>query len=141
RHVVVQNLDRQVFPLLTEHCAGLLLHDGTCTVVRIHHLVADLVQAEPPLFVAYIARTPTDCTPSATDLRIAKKCFKRSVFPGIFDSRPKKPCSERTRVVSDGRLELEVSVDQIVFLEAPQAFADLAGAHRADAVDRLEVTL
>src|SRR5262249_31017415 len=49
RHVVVQDLDRQVFPLLTEDCAGLFLHDGACTVVRIHHLVADLVQADPPL--------------------------------------------------------------------------------------------
>src|SRR4029450_7606467 len=44
-----EGLDRHVFPLLSENCAGFLLYNGACTVVRIHHLVADLVQADPPL--------------------------------------------------------------------------------------------
>src|SRR4051794_15688304 len=48
RHVVVEDLDRHVLPLLPEHCAGFFLYNGACTVVRIHHLVADLVQADPP---------------------------------------------------------------------------------------------
>ena len=38
-------------------------------------------------------------------------------------------------------LELEVAVDQIVLLEPPQALADLAGAHRADALDLFELRL
>ncbi len=37
--------------------------------------------------------------------------------------------------------ELEVAVDQIVLLEAPEALADLPGAHGADAVDGLELPL
>ena len=47
RHVVVQDLDRQVLALLTENLALFLLHDRTCSVVWIHHLVADFVQARP----------------------------------------------------------------------------------------------
>src|SRR4029453_17578584 len=49
RHVVVEDLDRHVFPLLSENCAGFLLYNGACTVVRIPPLVAAFVQAAPPL--------------------------------------------------------------------------------------------
>src|SRR5262245_2320430 len=47
-HVVVKDLDRQVFALFTQHLARFLLDDRACSVVRIHHLIADLVQARPP---------------------------------------------------------------------------------------------
>ena len=46
-HLVVVDLDRQVLPLLAEHLALLLLDDRTGPVVRVHHLVADLVQGLP----------------------------------------------------------------------------------------------
>src|SRR5436190_4785959 len=47
RHVVVQDLDRQVLAFLTEHLALFLLYDRACPVVWVHHLVADFVQARP----------------------------------------------------------------------------------------------
>src|SRR5205823_8549805 len=43
RHVVMQDLDREVFALLAQNVLLLALHDRACTVVRVHHLVADLV--------------------------------------------------------------------------------------------------
>jgi hypothetical protein len=46
-HVVVEDLDRQILALLAEHLPQLLLHDRACPMVRIDHLVADLVQARP----------------------------------------------------------------------------------------------
>jgi CBS domain-containing protein len=49
RHVVVQDLDRQVLALLAEDLALLLLDDRPRPVVGIDHLVADVVQARPPL--------------------------------------------------------------------------------------------
>jgi hypothetical protein len=48
-HVVVIDLDREVLANLAEHVLLLTLHDRPCPVVRIHHLVADLVQAQSPL--------------------------------------------------------------------------------------------
>src|SRR5207244_10339190 len=42
-----EDLDRQVLALLAEHLSPLPLHNRACSVVRIHHLVADLVQARP----------------------------------------------------------------------------------------------
>ena len=48
-HVVVQDLNRQVLALLPEHLARLALDDRARTVVRIHHLVADLEQADLPV--------------------------------------------------------------------------------------------
>ena len=53
RHVVVQDLDRQVLALLSENLALFLLDDRSRPVVGIDHLVADVVQAEPP-----VAREP-----------------------------------------------------------------------------------
>src|SRR5581483_7999751 len=46
RHVVVQDLDGQVLPRLAANLALLALYDRPCSVVRVHHLVADLVQAD-----------------------------------------------------------------------------------------------
>ena len=48
RHVVVQDLDREVLAGLTQDLALLLFHDRACTVVRIHHLVANVEQASLP---------------------------------------------------------------------------------------------
>src|SRR3954470_4276393 len=47
-HVVVQDLDGQVFALLPQDDALFLLYDRACSVVWIHHLVADLEQAFLP---------------------------------------------------------------------------------------------
>src|SRR5205823_212317 len=47
-HVVVEDLDGQVLPALTEDLPLLLLHDRACPVVRIHHFVTDVVQAASP---------------------------------------------------------------------------------------------
>ena len=48
RHVVVQDLDRQVLALRAKNLARLLLDDRPGTVVRVYDLVADLVQAVLP---------------------------------------------------------------------------------------------
>jgi hypothetical protein len=48
RHVVVENLDRQVLATLPEDLPLLLLHDCARPVVRIHHFVTDVVQAASP---------------------------------------------------------------------------------------------
>src|SRR5919201_170787 len=81
-------------PLLTEDDAGLPLHDGTCSVVWVHHLVADLVQAGPPLFVGLLARTPTAAGPVGDPESIPKGARKGHYFQGFWRRRPKKPCSE-----------------------------------------------
>src|SRR4051795_10921118 len=47
-HVVVQDLDGQVLALLPQDDALFLLDDRACSVVWIHHLVADLEQAFLP---------------------------------------------------------------------------------------------
>src|SRR4051794_9819730 len=47
-HVVVQDLDGQVLALLPQDDALFLLYDRACSVVWIHHLVADLEQAFLP---------------------------------------------------------------------------------------------
>src|SRR5436305_1389235 len=60
RHVVVQDLDRQILALLAEHLALFLLYDRACPVVWIHHLVADFVQARP--FPSYVTATPAGGT-------------------------------------------------------------------------------
>jgi len=46
-HVVVEDLDRQVLALFAEDFTLFPLHNRACSVVWIHHLVADLVQARP----------------------------------------------------------------------------------------------
>src|SRR5919106_4030845 len=48
-HVVVKDLDRQVLALLTQNRSRLLLHHGSSAMVGIDDLIADLVQASPPL--------------------------------------------------------------------------------------------
>ena len=47
RHVVVEDLDRQVLAPLPEDLLQLLLDDVARTVMRVHDLVADLVQPRP----------------------------------------------------------------------------------------------
>jgi hypothetical protein len=37
--------------------------------------------------------------------------------------------------------ELEITIHEIVLLQAPEALTDLASAHRADPVDRFEVAM
>jgi hypothetical protein len=110
-------------------------------VVRIHHLVADLVQAEPPLFVAYFARTPTGLHPVGDKPQDSKKELQKGSI-----SRDFRPPAEKVLLRADSccqktRLELQVAIDEIVLLQASQTFADLAGADRADAVDGLQVAL
>ena len=39
------------------------------------------------------------------------------------------------------QLELEIPVHEIVLLQPTEPFADLAGPHRSDALDRLELAL
>src|SRR5205807_6268390 len=82
-HVVVQDLDRQVLALLTEHVAPFLLHDRACPVVRIHHLVADFVQARP--FPSLCDREAGGWIPPAE----AEKCTKRRWKWPYF---PQNPC-------------------------------------------------
>src|SRR5581483_11071879 len=58
RHIVVQDLDREVFTLLAEHLPLFLLDHGSCPMVGVHDLVADFVQATSlsPVF----AKTPAN---------------------------------------------------------------------------------
>src|SRR5262249_56992653 len=61
-HSVLQDLDRQLVALLPEHLALLLLDDRSRPVVGIDHLVADVVQARPPLAeYALPSRKPARC--------------------------------------------------------------------------------
>src|SRR5262245_47683419 len=48
RHVVVENLNREVLAFLAQHLSLVFLDHGACSVVWIHDLIADLVQARPP---------------------------------------------------------------------------------------------
>jgi hypothetical protein len=50
--------------------------------------------------------------------------------------RPNPPNAAASRA-----LELEITVDEVVFLQATQAFADLARADRANAGNSLEIAL
>jgi hypothetical protein len=58
----VKDLNREVFAFLSEHLARLFLHDSACPVVRIHHLVADLVQRRAsPVVVAFRSDAGGSC--------------------------------------------------------------------------------
>src|SRR5207302_10083176 len=77
-HIVVQDLDRQVLTLLAEHLALFLLYDRTCPVVRIHHLVADFVQARP--FPSYLTATPAGRAAGGVRAILTKHAANRHVF-------------------------------------------------------------
>ena len=89
-HVVVQDLDRQVLALLPQHLARLLLDDCACAVVRIHHLVADLVQADLPLLIAFTKRAGGVSRRPENTTIIAKIAVKRrsSVFEALEGGLP-----------------------------------------------------
>src|SRR5207247_945180 len=54
-------------------------------------------------------------------------------------SRARRPHTRRRGLWPDS--EVQIPLDEIVLLQPAQALADLAGPHRADACDRLEVSL
>src|SRR6266566_62659 len=102
RHVVMQDLDRHVFPLLTEDCAGLLLHNGACSVVWIHHFVADLVQADPP-FHRLHRQNADGVEPVGACWPVYLKLREKATISRDFRSAEKKPCSERPPVAGSQR--------------------------------------
>src|SRR4051812_20804911 len=129
-HIVVQDLDRQVLALLAKDLTRFLLDNRPGTVVRVHHLVADLVQAGPPLsFVAaFPPKEPARRSPAQGRL-LYQKTLGNATFWGI--SGVERPFY----------LELQVAVDQVVLLQPPEALPDLPGPYRTDTLDCLEIAL
>src|SRR5207245_1715189 len=132
-HVVVQDLDRQVLALLAEDLTLFLLYDRTCPVVRIHHLVADFVQARP--FPSYVTATPAGKARRRRDGSVAKGAGNAHFLGYVKEN----PCSRW--LSGPASLQLEVPVDQVVLLEAAEALPDLPGPDRADPGNGLEVAL
>src|SRR5919106_45716 len=127
-HVVVQDLDRQVFPLLAEDRAGLLLHHLAGSVVRVDDLIANSEQALL-LLHAQKKPLPTPAEPSHCSGNPHEQRF----------SAPFRPPGGLS--AGDNALELQVTVDQVVLLQPAQPLANLAGTDGADAVDGLEVAM
>ena len=101
RHVVVQDLNREVFAFLTEHFPLVLLDHGARSVMRIHDLIADLVQARPPVPSGF-TKAPAGRQPPANDCQDIKSCWKTPLFSGTI---LKNPCSEPSTPLRNGLLE------------------------------------
>src|SRR5687768_16180972 len=92
-------------------------------MVRIDDLIADLVQASPPLETGRKKERPK---------RLLRGLCQFSKNVGKKPNLAPFPAPD---------LELQVPVDQIVLLEAAEALSDLVGAHRADAADGLQIAV
>jgi hypothetical protein len=68
----VKDLDGQVLALLAQHLLELLLEDLSCAVVRVHHLIADLVDRRRALDLKVLDDFIfDDCVANDALLRIA----------------------------------------------------------------------
>src|SRR5207237_9142861 len=92
----------------------------------IRTFVDDFVPVPP--IPSYLSATPAGCARRRSDESLAKGAGNRH----FLAPRKQNPCKW---------LELEVPVDEIVLLEAPEALPDLPRPHRPDPGDRLEVAL
>src|SRR5215208_30148 len=117
-HVVVKDLDRQVLALLAEHRLELLLLDLAGAVVRVHHVVADLVD---------------DLDELTLDLEVydfvLHCCVADVVLLGSV-------AAHNSAAVSLG---LQVAVHEVDLLQAAKALADVLGPHVSYSLHGLEL--
>src|SRR5262249_20058941 len=82
-HVVVQDLDRQDLACLAKNFLLFTLDDGARPVVRVHHLVADLVQTDS---LSRVVKAPALVKTAGGAGSLPKISVKAAFFQGFWNT-------------------------------------------------------